>query len=196
MRPGTQSAYVTASRNLRRTRNVARKPSRVASRSAPCHAARRLCSPRYLRWRRSCRALPRTGARLARRPGRDSLDGTIHPRTRTSDAFRDLAVQQCGGRSARAVSHRGGPIPRPDQQLRALLRMVRARRAPKLPGGSLTRLAAPRVPKSGRCRGFPLAPWRQSARAKNLRDFCVISSARLCSVRMFGNGRPRQVVDY
>ena len=29
-----------------------------------------------------------------------------------------------------------------------------------------------------------------------MRDFCVTSSAQSCSVRMFGNGRPRQVVDY
>ena len=29
-----------------------------------------------------------------------------------------------------------------------------------------------------------------------LRDFCVTSSAQSCSVRMFGNGRPRQVIVY
>lgn len=50
---------------------------------------------------------------------------------------------------------------------------------------------------------FVIAPARRPGRqilqrlaSRILRDSCVSSYAQSCSVRMFGNGRPRQVADY
>lgn len=95
-----------------------------------CHAASRLSAPRNLRRRWQSRALRRTQPRPLPRAGGRDISRSFRPRSPCLDPTRcRIELRPSRGSSPGAFPGRRGLLPAVDQQLRALLRVVSARRA-------------------------------------------------------------------
>ena len=148
----------------------------------------RLPASRHLHRQRQGRALRGAAARIAQKAGRGSHDQRVRERTaHPTAARRVLEFSVARSRGTGTLARRGERLAAADQQLRALLRVVCARRAAQLSGGSLVRAAGSPAARSAQQNALRFAPSQITVsiagRIHDLSSNGALSRRLLCQAR-------------